>query len=86
MEFPSTIDCNDTAGRNGPERATLATRRVELDSCEVSDCAYVAVVEAPIKWRVCSGHLTVVFSRVLHCPQDRVVRSRVVSLPVLGTI
>ena len=51
------------------------------------------VLEAPTKWRVCSGHLTVAFSRVLHCPQDRgvhnvhnVVRSRVVSLPVLGTI
>ena len=33
--------------------------------------AYVAAVEAPTKWRVCSGHLTVAFSRVLHCPQDR---------------
>ena len=31
----------------------------------------MAVVEAPTKWRVCSGHLTVAFSRVLHCPQDR---------------
>ena len=32
-----------------PERATLVTRRVELDSSEVSDCAHVAVVEAPAK-------------------------------------
>ena len=32
-----------------PERAALVTRRVELDSSEISDCAYVAIVEAPTK-------------------------------------
>ena len=36
-----------------PERASLVTGRVEFDSSEVSDCAHVAVVEAPTKWRVC---------------------------------
>ena len=51
-----------TAVRSRPERATLVTRRVELDSSEVSDCAYVAVVEAAAKWRICSGNLTVSFS------------------------
>ena len=43
----------------------------------------MAVVEAATKKRVGSGHVTVAFVRVYMVP---VVRSRVVSLPVLGTI
>ena len=62
----------------GADRNGRHWLRVEFKSSEVSGCAYVAVVEAPTKWRVCSGHLTVALPRV--------VRSRVVSLPVLGTI
>ena len=65
-------------GWNVLQAVRLAKSRVELDSSEVPDCAYVAVVEASTKWRVCLGHLTLAFPRVL--------RSRVVSIPVLGTI
>ena len=39
-----------TAGEHpGPGDNVKVTRRVELDSSEVSDCAYMEVMEAPTK-------------------------------------
>ena len=46
--------------------------KVELDSSEVPDCAYVAVVEAATEYHVGSGHLTVALVRVYIAPMTGV--------------